>query len=353
LMRAALSADFDPARVSIDSISRDEVEEAYREVGLSSAHVYTREYQGPESARGFAEFHRELFQAGRTTAAVTGFRAVADQLAVDGVPAVRTLPTLATIRASVRAAALLGAGNRLESAQTAIAIVELDRSRRAQHAGPSNYEQQRLKLALHQTLLEHASRVGATVLPRDESSYMVLTTLGALSAATDGLRTAPFPRLLGAATAPIEIQVGIGFGHSPRDAEINALRAVDEAHRDHGAGAVLITADDDVVILPNPDVAAPPPGPSAKSRNAVIVEQLAGGLAALGENTLRIDSAQVAQILNVSSPTARRILAGLVDDGLAWPLGSSRASSGGRPRQTFRLVTSGEIGPREGAALSG
>ena len=37
--------------------------------------------------------------------------------------------------------------------------------------------------------------------------------------------------------------------------------------------------------------------------------------------------------------TARRLLRGLVDEGLAWPLPPSRAAQPGRPRQFYRLIT--------------
>jgi predicted ArsR family transcriptional regulator len=44
-------------------------------------------------------------------------------------------------------------------------------------------------------------------------------------------------------------------------------------------------------------------------------------------------------VLGVTARTARRLLHGLVEEGLAWPLPPSRAPQPGRPRQFYRLVT--------------
>jgi hypothetical protein len=47
----------------------------------------------------------------------------------------------------------------------------------------------------------------------------------------------------------------------------------------------------------------------------------------------------------VTPRTARRLLATLVEEGLAWPLPPSRSPQPGRPRQAYRLVIE-KLGPR-------
>jgi len=50
------------------------------------------------------------------------------------------------------------------------------------------------------------------------------------------------------------------------------------------------------------------------------------------------------RLLSVTPRTARRLLATLVDEGLAWPLPPSRSPQPGRPRQAYRLVIE-KLGP--------
>ncbi len=51
-----------------------------------------------------------------------------------------------------------------------------------------------------------------------------------------------------------------------------------------------------------------------------------------------MDAETAGRLLSVTPRTARRLLATLVDEGLAWPLPPSRSPQPGRPRQAYRLV---------------
>ena len=68
------------------------------------------------------------------------------------------------------------------------------------------------------------------------------------------------------------------------------------------------------------------------------LSRLAGRLEG-SETALVVDAETAGRLLGVTSRTARRLLRGLVDEGLAWPLPPSRAAQPGRPRQFYRLIT--------------
>jgi predicted ArsR family transcriptional regulator len=57
-----------------------------------------------------------------------------------------------------------------------------------------------------------------------------------------------------------------------------------------------------------------------------------------------VDAETAGRLLSVTPRTARRLLATLVDEGLAWPLPPSRSPQPGRPRQAYRLVIE-KLGP--------
>ena len=58
-----------------------------------------------------------------------------------------------------------------------------------------------------------------------------------------------------------------------------------------------------------------------------------------------VDAETAGRLLSVTPRTARRLLATLVEEGLAWPLPPSRSPQPGRPRQAYRLVIE-KLGPR-------
>lgn len=368
LLRGTLQKDVDPVRVSVDSVSPAELGEAYREIGVPTDGVHVSPYSHPESAREFFAFHEALYRSGATSGALTTVPTVSDRLAAAGVPVLRMISTAATLRIALHTAALLGTGSRLEESQIAIAFVEVAKGARAGYAGPSNYWQQELKLALHRVLLHEARLMGATVLPRDEHGYLVIATLGSLARATADFRVAPFLQRISEELG-VAVDVGIGLGRTAANAETHAQLALDKARATDTPSAFVIDSDEHVLELPAiahrraaapaPAVAAPsvrttitgagapvsgaPVGAPSKAQEVLarLRSLLAGdnGDAAGSAAPLVVDAERVAEVLGVTPRTARRVLHTLVAEGLAWPMPPARPVRAGRPRQPYRLVT--------------
>lgn len=336
LLRGVLTQGIDPARVSIDSLPAADIDEAYGEIGVSTEGVHLSEYDQPESARGFAGFHEQLYRQGATTAALTTIRTVAKKLTAAGVPVLRMLPTSHTLRLALNTAALLGTGSRLEESRIAIVVVELAASARPSYSGPGNYWQQELKLSLHQSLLADARLMGATVVPRDENSYVVTATVGALAQATDGFRVAPFMDRI-RADAGVAVEVGIGLGDTARDADANALVAVEKARNTGAAAAYLVGGDGTVLSLPLRQRRRAESEPVIATKAAKLLERLVEGLGE-GPEAMVVDAEIVADVLAIAPRSARRVLQSLAEEGLAWPLPPVKGSQAGRPRQPYRLV---------------
>ncbi len=339
LLRGVLTEGIDPARVSIDSIARTDVAEAYEEIGVPMDGVHVSEYRQPDSVRDFVGFHERLYREGATTAALTTVRTVARKLEAAKVPVLRMMPTTHTLRLAINTATLLGTGSRLEESQIAIVLVELAASTRPTHSGPGNYWQQELKLSLHRSLLAEARQMGATVVPREENSYVITATVGALSQATDGFRVAPFADRV-RADLGVAVEVGIGLGNTARDADTHALIAVERARGADATAAFLVGSDGTATSLPlrqrrRGDQVAEP---EADSKADKVLDRL---LQRLGDDpeAMVVDAEIVAEVLGVAPRSARRVLQHLVEEGLAWALPPVKSAQAGRPRQPYRLVS--------------
>lgn len=337
LLRGTLQQRCDPARVSVDSISAGDLEEAYAEIGVPLDGVRVAEYRHPKSAREFYAFHEELYRSGATSAALTTMPSVERRLLDAGVPALRMVPTAATLRIALNTAMLLGTGSRFEESQIAIGVVELAP---AAKTDPGSYGQQELNLALQRELLQVARTMGATVLPRGDDSYLIIATVGALDQVTAGFRVAPFLDHVGRSLG-VPVDVGFGVGRTARDAEANARTAVERARAAPTAAAALVGVDGSVLSLPprlhqRTDDPATEPEPS---RGEDLLVRLVRSLDTRTGEALVVDAERVAELLDVTARTARRSLRTLVDEGLAWPVPPARASGAGRPRQLYRLVT--------------
>lgn len=357
LLRGALAEGMDPLRVTVDSVAAHDLRTAYEEVGLDPTGVQVHEYLHPESAHAFYEFHRDCFERGDTTGAVTTVPSVAEKLPTAGVPTLMMTPSAQTIRQALHTAALMGSGARLEESRIVTMVARMPTTVVPVRARASNYGYQERKLALHRELLRDARLMDAAVLPRDSHGYLIVTTMGSLNLATEGLTVAPFldrvHRELG-----FWLELGIGWGRSAREAEANAAAAVDKAALATPGTAYLIGPHDAVLRLPAPH--APGPGvdgpeqaatedpaisadtPLTTGRDAL--SRLKAKLADAKMTETIVDADLVAELLGTTRRTARRVLRNLVDDGLAWAVPPTRSNKVGRPPQPYQLLNVKGVG---------
>ncbi|GAB3759641.1 hypothetical protein [Microlunatus parietis] len=342
LLRARLA---DPAidltRLSIDSLRRSDVVEAYEELGLSADRVRCLAYTGPESVGEFAGFHAEGLASGEASLALTTILSVERELRAAGHPVLRLSPTRATVRDAIETAVLLGQGTRLGANRIAMIAVRLITAPRSA-AQDTDYWQQELALAAQQRLLTHGRRAGATVTRRSDTLFLVTTTHEGLDLLTERLQLAPFMSMI-TASLGVPVAVGVGVGPTARSAEANALGAVEESLAGKGTYAVYRDSGGDRIDLPpgSSDTArvesVPDNGSSQDDRLRAIMDRLVER--ADEDQPVIADVETVAAAMAVTPRTGRRMLKDLVAAGLAWPLPSAPSAGGGRPRQLFRLLT--------------
>jgi hypothetical protein len=330
LLRASRDPARDPARSSIDVLSRGDVEEAFTELSLPTSAVHVREDSGSPAV--VASFHERLWRRGETSVAFTCLQSVAARLAAGGVPYFTLRPTGSDIRTALRTAALLGGYRRLEDAQLALALVEVPALRDSGRRGTPRQSREELRLTVHRFLVQEAQRIHAAVSPTSDHGFLIVATRGSLARATDGFRSAPFAERarndLGVA-----IEVGIGMGRTAVEAEAHARASLGRSQ----VGAGLRG------FAPGREGHSPVPSPrlpeagARRSRSLETLAKLAEKLTAADAN-LVVDAETAGQLLAVTPRTARRLLHILVEEGLAWPLPPNRSPQPGRPRQFYRLV---------------
>lgn len=340
LLRGVLTHQIDPLRVSIDSTSERDLEDTYVELDLDPKGVHVSDYHTSVTPQDYLDFHRRLYRDGKTSGAITTVPTVASALTKEDIPCLKMSPSAFTLRQALNTAVLIGSGAKLEESRIAIVIVQFPTSALPPRTSPGQYWYQELKLTLHRELLQSARKMDAVVLPHDERSFIVITTLGSLRLVTDDLASAPF---LGRASAAlnIDLEVGIGLGRSTLEAEGNAYRAVGKATSDDTRSAYLIGPHDMVLRLPAAPEDGVPEAPSAvdePNKDRATLQTLMERLAESGQDNSVIDAERVAQLMNVTLRTARRTLQNLVQAGLAWPMPPPRSKKVGRPPMLYQLL---------------
>ncbi|MGV9539228.1 GTP cyclohydrolase IIa [Streptosporangium sandarakinum] len=330
LARAALDERIDPRRVSVDVLSRADVEEAYADLGLPAGEVHSRDEPGATGT--ITAFHERLVRQGLSTGALTCLPAVADRLQAAGVPTIRIRPTSAAIRTALHTATLLGAHHRLEESQLTVILVEVPTLREPVRRAAPRHWRDELRLSLHRLLVQEANRINAAVTPVDDHSYMVTATRGSVATATEGFRVLPFAARVREELG-LAVEVGVGMGRTAHDAEAHARAAM--ARTQAGKQAQGFAVDrEGRALVPAPRM-PPQGGGQLKPRGVEVLARLAAKLE--GGDTV-VDAESAGKMLGVTPRTARRLLRTLVDEGLAWPLPPNRTPQPGRPRQLYRLI---------------
>jgi hypothetical protein len=332
LLRAALDERMDPTKVSIDVLSRSEVEEAYGEINLSTQDVHLREEAaGPGT---LSAFHERLWRRGATTVALTCVHATAERLEMANVPTLRIRPTGAAIRSALQTAALMGAHHRLEESQLVVIIVDVPTLRETPRRVTPRYWREDLKLSLQRQLLQEAHRMSASVSPLDDHSYIVTATRGSVAAGTDGFRNPPFAERIRDELGLV-VEVGIGMGRTAQEAEVHARAALARSQTSQRASGFALDRDGRALV---PPPRTPPRAPQpVKPKGLEILSRLSDKLTDQ-EPPLIVDAENAGRMLGVTPRTARRLLRTLVEEGLAWPLPPNRTPQPGRPRQLYRLI---------------
>jgi hypothetical protein len=340
LLKAGRDGGHDPARSSVDVLSRGDVEEAFTDLGLPTSGVHVREDSGSPAV--VASFHERLWRRKQTSVAFTCLQSVAARLSVAEVPAFTLRPTGNDIRTALRTAALLGGYRRLEDAQLALAIVEVPALRDGGRRGSPRQSREELRLTVHRFLVQEAQRIHAAVSPASDHGFLIVATRGSLARATDGFRVPPFAERA-RSDLGVALEVGIGMGRTAVEAEAHARASLG---RVLGPGGIRGFAAGQQAQAPVHVPRLAEAG-ARRSRSLETLSRLAEKLAATDAN-LAVDAETAGQLLAVTPRTARRLLHLLVEEGLAWPLPPARTPQPGRPRQFYRLVVE-QLEPRQGA----
>ncbi len=328
LLRASKDANTDPARSSVDVLSRADVEEAFAELGTATSGVHVREESGTPAA--VASFHERLWRRNETSVAFTCMQSVALRLSAAEIPVYTLQPTGSAIRSALEQAALLGENRRLGESQLVFALVEVPALRDGGRRTPRQAREE-LRLTVHRFLVQEAQRIHAAVSPVGDHGFLIIATRGSLVRATDGFRVQPFAERA-RTDLGVNIEVGIGMGRTAAEAEAHARAAIGRTPGGPGRGIGSGAQSHSPVPAPRP-----PEAGTRRLRSLDTLSRLAEKLAE-SDASMVVDAETAGQLLAVTPRTARRLLHILVEEGLAWPLPPNRTPQPGRPRQFYRLV---------------
>jgi hypothetical protein len=213
-------------RFSLDTIASVEARELLKETGLILHAIYTHELApGVDTKRDFSQFHRNLYQKGKTDFSITCVRVVAENLRKDGIPCFSVSPAAQTIRGTMQRLLLEIRNSQKDYMRTVVGLI-----RPEMRPGGGRLQNNRI-LSLHRALLAYGEKRQILVVPQGDKEFLLVENYGQFLLETDDLARNPLRKALLEATG-LDVRIGYGVGPSLGIATGYAEKALDLAFSD-------------------------------------------------------------------------------------------------------------------------
>jgi len=336
--------------MSIDTLTKQAVERAFRELG--EAHEHMVYYSGAEfdSPDALTAFHADQFRSGRTKAALTGVGSVSAALTEMGIPNDWVMPTEQDIIVSLERALLSTETRRSKESQIVVGFIHVDDFERLANQKSSEHEVQRLKLDIHRMLLGYVESLDGHLTHLGGNEYLFITTRGIFERETGGYKSIPLAQVVEKYYG-LSLSIGIGFGRSANEAGTHARIALRNA-KESGGDICFIVREDRSVIGPlqmtHPheyDLSLIDAGLLKRAEQAGLTSGYLSKLVAHVTRFGKLDytAQELAGVLNVTVRSTHRFLLSWLDSGLITIIGEEKGKSKGRPKQIYRLSFMSEL----------
>lgn len=335
----------DLSRVSIDTIGHGEIRSAYRELGLSYHTNHVLEYDRALTLQEFVDFHKEAYDSGKTSCALTCLRSSHLELKRIGVPVIRVFPMQSVIRETLDKIILIGESIHNKASQIVIGHISIDNYEHLIQTKTS-HEVQRLQLTLEQMILRYVEEIDGHYTSSSINKYLFFTTRALFEKSTNFLTILPLlekiRQVLGFSSS-----IGVGYGGTANQAGNRANAALKKA-KEFGGNACFVIHDNHQVT-----------GPIGKTHSVTVVTRTTDkgvlekvedvGVSATVFNRLmeaihqagvEFTSNDLAAFMNITLRSTRRLLKQLEQAQIIEVIGQESLHTKGKPRRVYRMVQS-------------
>jgi hypothetical protein len=329
------------ARISIDTVSQEDVMEVYNELGIPFSQIYIKSLDSDPGTWG--EAHLELWKQNKIDAVITSLSETSNFLLENKVPVFRIRPTQSIIRSCLKSIIDVSLLQDAQKGQILIQLINIDRYINLIHYLGSEYDAQKIQLELYKRLLDYAREVEGSFTSLGKDTFLLITTQGAYQKYTEGKLMNPIPEWV-LENLPISISIGIGEGRSGIEAETHARIALKHAQENGGDCCFFTSLIGEVN------------GPLGREELMSFSYQLEGEMLQIAKQAgispatfgkvayvlkksskNELSAVELAQYLKITPRQARRILIQLESIGIAKRIGEESLSVSGRPRIIYEI----------------
>jgi hypothetical protein len=331
-------------RLSVDSLSKQTVEQAFIEIGETPNTISYHNDSLLVNKDQLVEFHRSNVERGMADVVLTGVQSVSKELDSLGIQNEWVIPTIQDIIISLERALLSTETRRNKESQIVMGMIHINDFNALVERSHSEHEVQKLKLEIHRTFLDYVKCLDGHLTNLGANEYLFVTTRGIFERETRGYKFIPLLQE-SKSSLGISLSLGVGFGKSANEAGTHARLALRQS-REYGGDVCFIVREDKSVIGPvemaNPmiyDLAITDIKLLQRAEKAGMTASYMSKLMAQVKRLGKIDytAQELSTVLGVTLRSTHRILIQWLDAELVEIIGEEKITSKGRPRQIYRL----------------
>ncbi|WP_240375869.1 hypothetical protein [Bacillus piscicola] len=330
-------------RVSFDTIRMDVLNDIYLDLGLATDQIFS--YEITDKVRETAEivdFHEGLYRKRQVDSCVTSIKSVYDRLKEKRIPVFRVMPSKQIINETIHTAYLSFQAKQFKQSQIAIMHINLAEFEVHTSDLKNSYDVYRLNLKIREQILNFSESIFGTYHLADVGKFLILSTRESFQ--TFGEMGHTLLRQITSLTK-LNVYIGIGYGDTALSANNKAALAL---HYAENYARSCIFIGDELGSIEGPLDKADSISFSFRTDDQEMMDKLGkAGVSVASYNKIlsvqdktegnSVTAAQLATWLNMTQRNARRILTGLMKEGLAEIIGEELPTSKGRPRKIFRI----------------
>jgi len=326
-------------RLSIDVVTDQVLHEVINEFDLQFTALFSFPFDRTLTEPVYLERHRELYEAGKIDAIVTGFGFVYATLKAEGLPVYRLYPNTIVIRQSLD---LLINHIRTKEIRLAGIAIQIIRIKGMTHDSICKYDDLKQHGELYLKVVEYVRMVQGSLFSLGREEMIIFSTRGALGSPVNQAAFQEIARW--SRLQDTGFYSGIGYGSTAYEAERAARQALEHAKTLPASGAYIVD---------NGELSGPLGEPEELTYQLKVIDKetleisrktgidasyitrITAAMEHSGKN--EFEAAGLSDLLGVGERTARRIIKKAVDAGYGEVLGKESVSQRGRPRAIVRL----------------
>lgn len=325
---------------SIDIIESQMIEDLLDSFDIKANNVYMRKMEPEIEESDYLDWHMSLQDSEKTNVALTAFKWVYDQLIEKGYHSIYLGPTKAMIRVAYERLKQEMAISKAGYSQIAIELIQI----KDFESMLENYYLGMLKkVDIEKEIIKYVQSIQGSVFSFSEKEYIIFSNAGIIKNERNYGSIEALQKLV--SKQGIQLFIGIGMGTTVYEAETNARKAL---------GTSLKTDKPDVYIVDEDNTLEGPLGTTERlkykllsadprikkaSDDIGLSEQSILKIIAIGKarNSFIFDANDLAQCLEITPRSARRIMNKLEESGYGEVYAKETATTGGRPKRLLKI----------------